>query len=108
SATAAARNALTSAVVSISAPLHAGDFLSLYLTGLGATALRDGLEYAATTPVITIGGRPVTVAYAGRSPGYAGLDQINVQIPAGLSGNAVPVSVTSNGRTSNTAFLAIQ
>ena len=44
-ATAAARNALTSAVVSASAPLHEGDFLSLYLTGLGATTLRDGFEY---------------------------------------------------------------
>lgn len=106
--TAAARNALTSAVVSSTAPLRAGDFLSLYLTGLGATSVRDTLEYATTVPVITIGGQAVPVAYAGRSPGFAGLDQINCQIPAGVTGSAVPVVVTSNGRSSNTAFIAIQ
>ena len=59
-------------------------------------------------PVITIGGQSVPVTYAGRSPGFAGLDQINCQIPAGLTGNALPVVVTSNGRSSNTAFIAIQ
>jgi uncharacterized protein (TIGR03437 family) len=107
-ATAAARNALTSAVVSASAPLHEGDFLSLYLTGLGATTLRDGLEYATAAPVITIGGKVVEIAYAGRSPGFAGLDQINCKIPAGLSGDKVPVTVSSGGRVSNTAFLAIR
>ncbi len=106
--TAAARNALTSTVVGTSAPLRAGDFLSLYLTGLGATTVKDTLEYASVIPVITIGGQSVPIAYAGRSPGFAGLDQINCQIPAGIAGNAVPVVVTSNGRTSNTAFIAIQ
>jgi uncharacterized protein (TIGR03437 family) len=107
-ATAAARNALTSVVVGASAPLRAGDFLSLYLTGLGATNLVSGLDYARTQPTITIGGQNVDLLYAGRSPGFAGLDQINCQIPAGITGAAVPVIVTSGGRISNTAFIAIQ
>ena len=105
---AAALNALSGVVVSTTAPLRTGDFLSLYLTGLGATSVRDTLEYATMVPVITIGGQSVPVTYAGRSPGFAGLDQINCQIPAGLTGNALPVVVTSNGRSSNTAFIAIQ
>ncbi len=108
SGSAAARNALTSAVVTTSSPLHAGDFLSLYLTGLGTTIPKDTLDYAVTVPVISIGGQTVPIAYAGRSPGYAGLDQINCQIPSGLVGSAVPVVVTSNGRSSNIAFIAIQ
>lgn len=105
---AAARNAITSTVVSTSAPLQADDFLSLYLTGLGATTVKDTLEYATAVPVITIGGQAVAVTYAGRSPGFAGLDQINCKIPAGITGAAVPVVVTTSGRTSNTAFIAIQ
>jgi len=106
-ATAAARNALTSVVVGPSAPLRAGDYLSLYLTGLGATTVQNGLDVAAVQPTIAIGGQNVPVAYAGRSPGFAGLDQINCQIPAGIGGDAVPVVVTSNGRASNTAYIAI-
>ena len=106
--TAAARNALTSTVVGTGTPLRAGDFLSLYLTGLGATATTNGLDYAVAQPTITIGGQNVPVGYAGRSPGFAGLDQINCQIPPGVTGAAVPVVVTSNGRASSTAYLAIQ
>ena len=37
-----------------------------------------------------------------------GLDQVNCQIPAGLSGNAVPVVITAAGRVSNTVTLAIR
>jgi uncharacterized protein (TIGR03437 family) len=50
----------------------------------------------------------VAVLYAGRSPGFAGLDQINAQIPAGVTGAAVAVVVNSGGRLSSTAYIAIQ
>jgi uncharacterized protein (TIGR03437 family) len=107
--TAAALNALTSTVVGAATPLHAGDFLSLYLTGLGATTMTNGLDYAQIPPTITVGGRNLTVLYAGRTPGFAGLDQINCQLPVGITtGTAVPVVVTSNGRVSPTAYIAIQ
>jgi uncharacterized protein (TIGR03437 family) len=54
------------------------------------------------------------VLYAGRAPSFAGLDQINCAIPRfvpnpffGIDGD-VPVTVTSNGRISNTAYLNVQ
>jgi uncharacterized protein (TIGR03437 family) len=106
--TAAARNALTGTVVGPNSPLRADDFLSLYVTGLGATNAVNNLDYALTLPVLTIGGQNVPLTYAGRTPGFAGLDQINCKIPAGLKGDAVPVVVTSGGRSSATAYLAIQ
>jgi uncharacterized protein (TIGR03437 family) len=106
--TAAALNGLTSAVVGPNTPLHAGYFLSLYVTGLGATVRMNGLDYAQLQPVITVGGINCSVSYAGRNPAFAALDQINCQIPVGVSGSAVPVSVNSNGRLSNTAFIAVQ
>ncbi len=106
---AAARNGLTAAVVTSSAPLHHGDYVALYLTGLGATVNRDGLFYAQISPAVSVGGQPCSVTYAGRAPTLAGVDQINCQIPDGVAaGNAVPVIVTSNGRDSNLVTLAIQ
>ena len=104
----AAVNATTGKVVTASAPLHVGDFVSVYLTGLGTTTATNGLDYATVLPAVTLGGQSVTVTYAGRTPGLAGLDQINFQIPAGVTGMAVPVVVTSGGRPSSTAYLAIQ
>jgi len=107
--TAAAVNALAGVVVSDAAPLRAGvDIVSLYLTGLGATTSTNGLDYARIQPAVTIGGQACNVTYAGRVPGYPALDQINCSVPAGVSGAAVPVVVTSNGRSANTVTLNIQ
>jgi uncharacterized protein (TIGR03437 family) len=107
--TAAAINAITGTVVGPAAPLRAGlDIVALYLTGLGPTVRTENLDYAVIQPAVTIGGRACTISYAGRVPGYPALDQINCPVPAGLAGTAVPVIVTSNGRTANTVTLNIQ
>ena len=107
--TAAAINAISGTVVSPTAPLRAGvDFVALFLTGLGPTTRTNDLDYAEIQPAVTIGGQACNINYAGRAPGYPGLDQINCSVPAGLSGAAVPVIVTSNGRTANTVTLNIQ
>ena len=107
--TAAALNAVSGAIVGNSAPLKSGtDYVELFLTGLGATTTQNGFEYAQANVTLTIGGQNCPVLYAGRVPGYSGLDQVNCQIPAGLSGSAVPVVITAAGRVSNTVTLAIQ
>jgi uncharacterized protein (TIGR03437 family) len=107
--TAAAVNAINGVVVGADAPLRAGvDIVALFLTGLGATTNTNGLDYARIQPSVTIGGQPCNMTYAGRVPGFPALDQINCSVPAGISGPAVPVVVTSNGRSANTATLNIQ
>jgi uncharacterized protein (TIGR03437 family) len=106
--TAAAVDVTTGLVVSASAPFHAGDIMSLYVTGLGATNRINGLDYAQIVPGVTVGGVACAVSYAGRAPSFAGLDQINCTIPAGMTGAAIPVVVTSNGRASSTAFIPIK
>lgn len=107
--TAAAVNALTGVVVSSAAPLRAGkDVVALFLTGLGLTTRMNNLDYARIQPAVTIGGQTCNIAYAGRVPGLPALDQINCPVPSGLSGAAVPVVVTSNGRMANTVTLNIQ
>jgi uncharacterized protein (TIGR03437 family) len=58
---------------------------------------------------VTIGGQSAPFLFAGLSPGYVGLYQVNVQFPTGVpSGNAVPVIVTTAGLNSNTATIAVQ
>ena len=106
---AAALNGVTGKIVGAGAPLHAGDYAALFLTGLGQTTTRGGLDYAQIVPSVTVGGQGCTVTYAGRAPTIQGVDQINCQIPGNITpGGSVPVVVTSNGRNSNTVTLAIQ
>ena len=106
--TAAAVNALTAVVVGANTPFHANDIMALFLTGLGATTQQNGLAYAKIQPTVTVGGQNCSVGYAGRAPSFAGLDQINCTIPAGVTGATVPVIVNSGGRSSTTAFIAVQ
>ncbi len=104
-----ARRAIDESVVTSDNPLQPGDYLVLFVTGLGATTNRDGIDYANVQPTVSIGGVDCPVSFAGRAPGYPGLDQINCAVPAGIAASAgVPVFVTSGGRTSNTATVAIQ
>jgi uncharacterized protein (TIGR03437 family) len=83
----------------------AGSVLSLYATGEGQTSPAgvDGKLAAAPLPqpvaplTVTIGGVSAEVRYAGGAPGLiAGLMQVNVVVPGGLSG-AVPVVLTVGG-----------
>jgi uncharacterized protein (TIGR03437 family) len=93
-------------------PLHAGDAVALYATGLGLTAPGNGpdsgLYVAVQQPTVTVAGVNCPVTFAGAAPGYVGLDQINCTIPAGIASNAsAPVAITSGDRISNTATLAV-
>lgn len=106
--TAAAVNGLTGAVVRSQTPLHAGDYMALFLTGLGVTTPKNALDYAVLQPSVSVGGQDCKVLYAGRAPTFAGLDQINCVVPAGVAGGQVSVAVNSGGRVSNTAFVAVQ
>ena len=105
---AAALRAADASLVTAANPLHGGEYVELFLTGLGATTNRGGLDYANQQPAVTIGGQACALAYAGRAPGFPGLDQINCLVPSGISNTAAPVMVTSGARMSNTATLAVQ
>jgi uncharacterized protein (TIGR03437 family) len=101
-----------------SRPAHAGEYVSLYCTGLGSVtntpyesypALSDPFSITDFTPTVTIGGAPATVVFSGLAPGFVGLYQVNVQVPTGLTGgNALPVVLTIDGVVSNTATIAVE
>lgn len=105
---AAALNAANNTTVSASNPLHAGDYLELFLTGLGSTSSVNGLDVAKQQPTVTIGGLDCPVTFAGAAPGFTGLDQINCRVPSGLGAQAAPVVVQSGVRSSAVTTVAVQ
>ena len=98
-------------------PANPGDFLTIYCTGLGAVtnppaagvpAPSNPPSTTTATPQVAIGGIQANVTFYGLAPGFVGLYQVNVQVPAGLpAGNAVPLVLTIGGQTSNTVSVAI-
>jgi uncharacterized protein (TIGR03437 family) len=101
-------NALTGTRADTNSPAGAGDYLVMYALGLGAVtpslAIGDGTpsspyEYAVGTVTVTVGGVPATVLFAGLTPGYVGLYQVNVMMPSSVApGSQVPVTVSVAGK----------
>jgi uncharacterized protein (TIGR03437 family) len=77
-------------------PAQPGDTVAVYLTGLGAvfplasdgapgSSVSTSLNNAAQPIAADIGGVAATVGYAGLAPGFAGLYQLNITVPTGLT-----------------------
>jgi len=114
------------ALVDGSAPATAGDTVQVYCTGLGAATppVATGSLGPANPPAVvnsavtaTIGGIPAKVLSAIVAPGYVGLYQVDVTVPAGVpTGNAVAIVLTQtdlstnppNSVSSNSATIAIR
>ncbi len=106
---AAALNATNNQIVSSSNPLHAGEYLELFLTGLGPTTSQGGFAVAKQQPTVRVGGSDCPVTYAGAAPGFPGLDQINCRVPAGLGTQAAAaVLVQSGARSSQKTTVTVQ
>jgi uncharacterized protein (TIGR03437 family) len=113
---ASALHAASGTLITQTAPAQAGEYISLYLTGLGTVtpSITDG----ALGPVTTLSVADVytnkslfvyfndytngaslagTIQFAGLAPGLAGLYQINVQVPTGLgAGDNVYVELVTD------------
>jgi uncharacterized protein (TIGR03437 family) len=104
-------------LVTDSNPVHHGDTLVIYLTGCGLTnpTVADGqpspsspLVSFITPPTVTLGGTPLSVTYAGLTPGEVGLCQINATVggstPTGLD---VPLAITQGSFSQSTSLRVI-
>ena len=98
-------------------PIAAGGYVILYLTGHGpvtpavedGTAAPSGPLSIINSPVtVTIGSKNAQVTYQGLAPGFAGLAQLNVIVPAGLPPGNQPVTVTMNGDSSNVGLITVK
>lgn len=95
-----------------STPAKAGETITLWGTGMGATnPTQEGVAVTTpaplvTAPTVTINGTAATVTFAGLTA--AGLDQINVMVPTAPSGDNAVV-VTAGGNKSQTgALISVQ
>ena len=83
-------------LITADSPAHSGEIIVIYATGLGRTAPTPAAEEIPAKPAqivrladlrVMLNGAAVPasrIQYAGLTPGYAGLYQINVALPDGL------------------------
>ena len=83
------------------------NIIALFATGLGADATDQAGDVSANVQV-KIDGSPAVVLYAGQSPGLAGLNQLNILLPAGITSGTHPLVISRKGVTSNTVSIAIK
>ena len=107
------------------APAPQNSFVSFFLAGCGPTnptsvtgainpsnqllPLR-GWSEGSSFVTATIGGQPAHVQFAGAAPTLvSGVCQVNLQVPTGVSGNTLPVTIIINGAvTLGSATIAVQ
>jgi uncharacterized protein (TIGR03437 family) len=99
-------------------PAKSGDYLTLFATGFGATnpvfapgVLPTGTPKVTAPVSITFGGvtlDPSDILYVGLSQ-FAGLYQVDIQVPAGVPNGNQPLVITVGGVASPaTAFITVQ
>jgi uncharacterized protein (TIGR03437 family) len=99
-------------------PAARGSVLQVFATGFGEVAPAVGtgaqvplspLSRTVATVSATLDGQPAPVQFAGLAPGFAGLYQINVQVPAALAPHAAAqLVIRAGGLESNAAPVAVQ
>ena len=103
--------------VSISAPAMGGEIVTVYLTGLGLVngSIAAGQPAPFSPPLtvvspveVDIGNIAVTPMFAGLTPGFAGLYQVNVTVPADLPTNVYPLRVGAQGNFSNVTNVQVR
>ena len=94
-------------LVTDSNPIHHGDTIVIYMTGLGQTnpaqiegypAPSSPLAGVLVPPTVSIAGVNLNILFAGLSPGQVGVYQINATVPKNVpSGLQQTLSISQNG-----------
>lgn len=110
-------HAADSSLITDAKPAVPGEYLLIYCTGLGAVtnqpadgaaALGSPLSRTIANTTVTIGGVSALVAFSGLSPGFAGLYQVNVQVPAGTPGGSNVNLTLQAGSNSTDTTITVQ
>ncbi len=81
-------------LVTPSNPAVKGEVVVVYATGLGPVTPDPGwgnpaavtpLSYTNTVPTATVGGQAAQVQFSGLTPGFVGLNQVNIQVPQSVA-----------------------
>ena len=90
-------------------PAQRGQAISVYCAGLGATVQSGNFRTVTNAVTVQIDGTTVTPSFAGLLPGFVGLYQVNLTIPATLPPNSsAALTLKQAGKTSNQVPLAFQ
>jgi len=90
-------------------PAVRGEVIVAYATGFGQVSPKGNLMIADVPVTAWLSGNELPVSFAGLTPGFVGLYQVNVTIPVGTApGVAQPFSIRQANSTSNTVEIAIQ
>ncbi len=104
-------------LVTEDAPAQPGEYLVAYLAGLGLTdtpvptgaqAPSSPLAAVNTSASVAIDGEAAPVLFAGLTPGFVGLYQINFQLPADARSGDRKLEIFQNGLAANTSILPVQ
>jgi uncharacterized protein (TIGR03437 family) len=96
-------------------PVHAGEYVVLYLTGQGlvdrpvATGAEAGaspLSLPLAAVRATLGGKTAEVSFAGLAPGFVGLLQVNLLVPD-IPGGEQALEVTVGDVAANSTVLSV-
>ena len=103
-------------LVTPSNPIHRGEVIVIYATGLGRTsppldtgaaAQSKPLPVAVVQPVVSLGGVSLPIYYAGLTPGEVGVYQINALVPGSApTGMQIPLTITQ-GSVSTTLTVRV-
>lgn len=105
------------AVIGSANPAQPGATVQLFANGLGPVsnqpasgdpALSSPLSQCSGSATVTIGTAQVSPSFCGLAPGFPGLYQLNVVVPAGLAAGTYPVTVSIGGQTSPSASLIVK
>jgi uncharacterized protein (TIGR03437 family) len=96
-----------SQIVTPTNPIHPGDTITIFATGLGRTtpvvdagipAPSNPSSTALIPPVVTLGGSQLNTTFAGLAPGQIGVYQINATVPAKVpEGMPIPLVISQGG-----------
>ena len=112
-----AQHGADSSYVDAAHPAKQGEVLVVYLSGMGPTkpSVKSGdpapssepLARVTNTATVTVEGQPAEVQFAGLTPGFVGLYQVNFKVPSNAGTGDLTLVVTQNGVSSNTTRLPV-
>jgi uncharacterized protein (TIGR03437 family) len=103
-------------LVTSASPAKPGEYLVMYLVGLGATnpsvpsgaaTPSTGFYRVTAEPTVKVDSQTANVSFAGLSPFFVGLYQIDFQVPSNASSGELEVDVTQNGVAANPTLLPV-
>jgi uncharacterized protein (TIGR03437 family) len=107
----------TNEFITAGSPAAVDEYIVIYGTGIGdldnfpptgGVATASPLSQSRVLPVVTLGGVPLDVIFAGLTPGQTGLVQINAKMPARLPAGARLPLIVQVGTSSHTVTLAVR